>query len=707
MKRFLLGILSVFLFQLAFSQKLSKPNGIYFNQTSFSEYTFSNALRNSKMSEPYTQAQWEENRAAVETHNSYLEGRITELRLIRNDLVAKRQQIQTNRDLLGLSKLLKEKRDSLNLLQTQALNFVNNYGVRANYLLIFKNTGALKPSPDLGQKANKEISNFAVKELNETFFNKISSVENGLLNTAEIQQRLSGKMSLKGAPYVFTVSSNKKALAYGTMLEVAPLKYDSAFKVAQSSGLQTIACINMALGEIKVKELLKLHGFTAAEITKLYQAYTKSTAAEQAYQYNQGKEEGLQKLNQEGKKLYDRLKVQVYELEGRIFNHKILVKELLEYYEMPADTSFSKDLIQKLSDMIQVDLKPLEDSILLYSAEKYESYDGPIIIKDNLGADLAKTAINGFRLLKARKALTLYSQQTTASNGVDTNFVEGKDFTVIREVKELWLMPYLGPDKTYRIGLVARYKLVKGNPKADDDLNLCRGCTESQKKVISEIAAQMVHIPGGDFTMGCKARDNNCQTDEKPTTLVSLNNFMINRYEVTQRQFITILGSNPSYHLNCPECPVEEVSWDDAQRFISKLNELTGKSYRLPTEAEWEFAAAGGKDFVYAGGDVIKELAWYAENSSNETHPVGQNAPNSFGLYDMSGNVWEWCSDWYSPYQGTHVNNPQGPTTGSYRVIRGGSWNNSAKSCRVSTRFNNSQSNRFFNLGFRLAHGEQ
>jgi formylglycine-generating enzyme required for sulfatase activity len=344
---------------------------------------------------------------------------------------------------------------------------------------------------------------------------------------------------------------------------------------------------------------------------------------------------------------------------------------------------------------------------MVYAAEKYESYDGPIVIKDNLGADLAKTAINGFRLLKARKAMSLYTQQMPSYNGIDTNYVEGKDFTVIREVKELWLMPYLGEDKTYRIGLVARYKLVKGNPKSDEDLNLCRGCTDAQRKVITEIAAQMAPIPGGDFTMGCKARDNNCQADEKPVTLVSLNNFMIGRFEVTQRQYLTILGSNPSYNYNCADCPVEEVSWDDAQRFISKLNELSGKNYRLPTEAEWEFAAAGGKDFVYVGADVIKDVAWYAENSGNTTHPVGLNTPNSFGLYDMSGNVWEWCSDWYQPYKGTHQTNPQGPSTGSYRVIRGGSWNNSAKSCRVSTRFNNSQTNRFFNLGFRLAHAEQ
>jgi formylglycine-generating enzyme required for sulfatase activity len=167
------------------------------------------------------------------------------------------------------------------------------------------------------------------------------------------------------------------------------------------------------------------------------------------------------------------------------------------------------------------------------------------------------------------------------------------------------------------------------------------------------------------------------------------------------------MGNNPSYFKGA-KLPVEQVSWDDCQEFIRKLNAMTGKRFRLPTEVEWEYAARGGnrsRGYKYSGSDNIGSVAWYTDNSGRETHPVGQKQANELGLYDMSGNVEEWCQDWYGEnyYSSSPSQNPKGPSTGSDRVLRGGSWGDDAWRCRVSSRVKDAPGLRGSNLGLRLA----
>lgn len=219
---------------------------------------------------------------------------------------------------------------------------------------------------------------------------------------------------------------------------------------------------------------------------------------------------------------------------------------------------------------------------------------------------------------------------------------------------------------------------------------------------------EMVQVAGGVLTMGClDGRDTDCGNDEKPVHTVNLSDFQIGKYEVTQADWRDVMGSNPSYFKNCDDCPVEQVSWNDIQDFLKELNtKYSGKGYRLPTEAEWEFAARGGtvsRKFQYAGGNDMNQVGWYGNNSDNKTHPVGQKSPNELGLYDMSGNVWEWCSDWYASYPTGTQTNPTGPASGSPRVIRGGGWINEPQHCRSAYRNRSTPPYRFYGLGFRLA----
>ncbi len=219
------------------------------------------------------------------------------------------------------------------------------------------------------------------------------------------------------------------------------------------------------------------------------------------------------------------------------------------------------------------------------------------------------------------------------------------------------------------------------------------------------VLPEMVLIKGGTFQMGNKE-----VYAEFPVHNVTVSDFYLGKYEVTQAQWRWIMGTNPSHFRDCDQCPVEQVSWDDIQGFIKKLNAKTGKTYRLPTEAEWEYAAGGGNGSrtKWAGTNNESSLgsyAWYSSNSGKKTHPVGQKQPNDLGLYDMSGNVWEWCGDWYGEdyYASSPSNNPKGPASGASRVLRGGSWLYAPVHCRVALRNSGGPSSRNNNLGFRLA----
>jgi formylglycine-generating enzyme required for sulfatase activity len=246
---------------------------------------------------------------------------------------------------------------------------------------------------------------------------------------------------------------------------------------------------------------------------------------------------------------------------------------------------------------------------------------------------------------------------------------------------------------------------------------------------------EMVYVQGGSFTMGCTSEQGHyCNSDEKPVHRVTVSDFHIGRYEVTQAEWEAVMGSCPSYFQTLgwedvaayiqrinehhgtaytvptraewerAVLPVEGVSWNDVQEFIRRLNGMTGMNYRLPTEAEWEYAARGGsvgRGYRCSGSNATGEVAWYGYNSGGRTHPVGTRKPNELGIHDMSGNVWEWCSDRYDAYNRHPQVDPRGGVFGYSRVFRGGSWRCVVQ--RASVRASGMPEERRNNLGFRLA----
>ena len=255
--------------------------------------------------------------------------------------------------------------------------------------------------------------------------------------------------------------------------------------------------------------------------------------------------------------------------------------------------------------------------------------------------------------------------------------------------------------------------LKEENVKVKFKLNSIENARKEKKFSLSEM--EMVFVEGGSFRMGSDFGND----DEKPIHNITLSSFYIGKYEVTQSQWEGVMNNNPSFHRGCGNCPVENVSWNDIQEYIIKLNSQTGLKYSLPTEAQWEYAAKGGvksRGYAYSGSNDIHDVAWYFENSETlghndgekpisfgrNTHAVREQNANELGIYDMTGNVNEWCTDWFGPYQSFSETNPSGLASGQFHVVRGGGWNDIEDICRNASRDWLSAFEKNSNCGFRL-----
>ena len=238
------------------------------------------------------------------------------------------------------------------------------------------------------------------------------------------------------------------------------------------------------------------------------------------------------------------------------------------------------------------------------------------------------------------------------------------------------------------------------------DMVLCPA-RPSQRYVVNGVFFSMVNVEGGTFVMGAtEGQSSEANYDEYPAHQVALSSYSIGQTQVTQALWEAVMGYNPSGCVINPQCPVENVSWDDCQEFIQNLNTLTGCSFRLPTEAEWEFAASGGnysRQYLYSGSNNYNDVAWCELNSDDRTQPVASKMPNELGIYDMSGNVWEWCQDWWGLFDSGNCINPTGPETGDSRVCHGGCMRGHVRFCRIGYRMDYPPDTRRIDLGLRIA----
>lgn len=333
-----------------------------------------------------------------------------------------------------------------------------------------------------------------------------------------------------------------------------------------------------------------------------------------------------------------------------------------------------------------------------YVENNLENPEVPTVQTD-WGSDSVAVTSNSAKEVEAEEMTQLYveSKPTGARVYVDGKYIgktpiKGKEYEAYTSHKiELKLEGYKSYSVSYAFGLsptVVNHIFERNVEDRSQDVpttvnetevingfkvNWSSRATSSQKSELRKLIHNMVKVSGGSFLMG-----SNEAEEERPVHRVTVSGFSINRYEVTQREWKAVMGSNPS-KVKGDDLPVENISWDNCQTFISKLNALTGLKFRLPTEAEWEFAARGGNNsnnYMYSGSNDLNSVAWSDKNSGSKTHPVGKKQANELGLYDMTGNVLEWCNDWYGSnyYSVSPVNNPKGPSTGEFKVLRGASF---------------------------------
>ena len=323
--------------------------------------------------------------------------------------------------------------------------------------------------------------------------------------------------------------------------------------------------------------------------------------------------------------------------------------------------------------------------------EGYGTETREVTIQESQSATLTVTLQNG-------RPITISTHQSGAHIFVDN--------------VDMGISPFSG---TLTYGQHTLHATLNGQQSASKTITVSQGSgalpsvvlsfANGQNITVGGVTFKMVYVEGGTFTMGATSNQGSkYDSNEKPTHSVTLSSYYIGETEVTQALWWAVMGSNPS-NWKGNNLPVEQISYDDCQKFIRKLNRLTGRTFRLPTEAEWEYAARGGnksRGYKYSGSNTLSDVAWNYDNSGNKTHPVKIKSPNELGLYDMSGNVWEWCQDWYDDYSSSSQTNPKGPSTGSNRVYRGGGWLVSARNCRVSLRGSGSPSSRYYYIGLRL-----
>jgi len=301
---------------------------------------------------------------------------------------------------------------------------------------------------------------------------------------------------------------------------------------------------------------------------------------------------------------------------------------------------------------------------------------GTCVIGSSTVADETQAVSSKRKTLKARISTDRF-ETSPGVDEVERNISAG---AVLKARKKFpWLILGLGVTATVALVLI----LTKKNEKP---------------QVPPDVEVEMVSIPGGTFRMGS---DSDAHHHENPEHPVSISAFYMSKYEVTQVLWTAVMGSNLAFFKKGDDYPVEQVSWNEVQTFIRKLNSISGKHYRLPTEAEWEYACRAGTTGERYG--ELDAIAWYIGNSAGSTQAVGQKLPNAFGLYDTLGNVWEFCQDWFGPYSPSPQVDPQGPPSGYQRVLRGGGWNFWAGDIRATNRAFLSQDQCDFSIGFRLA----
>ena len=630
-----------------------------------------------------------------------------------DDYYAKKALLEQNKDIVALKKQKEDLAKSIAAIkknvkeQIEALKLMGVYAVVLN-----EGYQTTKAEEKLKSEALSVVVPEAVKDLNGEFIQALQNyTSDGTTNNFSelIRQSIRGNVEIVTGKGKSGLVNNAERYMIILTVAVSPLKAaqgQTQNSILPSQGFKIYTSIQEIENAINFKD----HDDKEATLNKFKECLAYAQKENLATK-NKNKE--ILDLNNQ------KIEETTIEKEAADKNYSVKSQRLTNIF-MRLGLSFNENNVETVitnaqqtintkisqanTNLLALTAKKLENAARIETIELYSVSNAP----DELASKIKNIKEN---FIKDGRQ-TIYENTQTLTNG---QFAENtnQSLEAIKTLNKFWIYMYR-KGNFWKIHAFAKYdiKQTKDKPSSigNGGSNVFGNNNDNNKKqseisdlILGIAKTEMVFVEGGTFNMGCTPEQgSDCGGEEKPVNKVTLSSYYIGKYEVTQGLWEKVLKKSPSSFGGCDECPVENVSWEDCIEFINKLNELTGKDYRLPTEAQWEYAARGGNKSQgnkFAGGNDMYDLGWYAENSAKKPHKVGLKKPNELGLFDMSGNVWEWCRDWYGAYESSSQSNPIGANSGESRVRRGGSWYSLGNSCRVSIRYTGTPSGRTGDLG--------
>ncbi len=681
-----------------FSQYFQPISPLAFDKNSLSQSAISRKITaERKLFDPLD---IDELRVNVRKNNNQVDNKLSALKNKMTNIYLDKQELLKLVDIEKMEEQIKVKQKSLDEIKVQIQQDLANVGYSGLYLVLLNEVDPFASKESLSDQSEKLLAPVAIEDLNGIFISGLTVMQDNRILTDHIKAVISGEMSV-AKQYISKTIDGRSKFLYLVKVQVSPLKKGLAATQTPGTGQTRHLVINL-LKDTNFKPALRNAGLAESEINSVDSEANLSREVIMNSNATAGRQQQL--ILSRGQTNLQKIESDIEQLKNSLTNRSTLLKQTIQ--TKTNVTYNSRDIsgsIDRALKYFDSQLKSLQDELVAEKEKELVArYAVNVTVEGKPEQDIAKTATG--LLGQIKQSYSKVEQFIRVTDVVNQMLVadktgSGKD--IIREVDKLWLFPVAGDADNFLLTVVAQFKIADIRDHAPERQPTITERPTPHRETITTNGIEMVLVKGGTFQMGSNDGDSN----EKPIHEVSVDDFYLSKYEVTQKQWVAIMGNNPSYFKG-DNLPVESVSWNDVQQFIRKLNTKTGVSFRLPTEAEWEYAARGGnksKGYKYSGSDNVGSVAWYSGNSNNKTHPVGTKQPNELGLYDMSGNVWEWCADWYGGdyYSKSPYENPTGPATGASRVNRGGSWNDGAGGVRCANRNDSDPDSSDNDLGFR------
>ena len=708
MKRIFTIVLLLCTFSTAQPQYYKPENPLVFKRNQITPAAISQKIRQTRAF--FSTLDIDELKPKIKRNNNEVDNQISILKNKMSNAFMDKQELLKLKDISKIKERITEMEKNRKKIKQEIQQDMANIGYQGLYVVVLKNIDILDSKEKFAQKAERLLAPQAVEDLNGVFISSLTVVKNNKLLTDKIKSAISGEMSIE-KQYIATTIDRRSKFLYLVKVNVSPLKKAIKTSSGGATPAQNYLAINL-LADYNYKSKLQTFDVPDEDIKKI--EFEANSSRESINLANSTAYRRQQQILERGHDNLQKMDKEIDELKKSLYNRSDVLRKTIE---RTTNVTFNEN---NISASINAALKSFEDKIQrlkdeLMAAKEKEligKYEVNVTAEGSPDQDIAKTAIDVYKQIKqSYSKVEQFLEETEVENYQETNYQRGGRADLYRDVDRIWLYPVPGDRDNFLLTVVAQFKIF----------SLRKAGASSPSISTPAPSSGMIFVKGGTFQMGSNDYDN-----EKPIHKVYVNDFYISKYEMTNKQFCKFLnekgnqteGGKTWLDIKTDWCkivkqggkyvpvsgydkhPVIEVTWYGANAYCKWAGG------RLPTEAEWEYAARGGNKsngYKYSGSNNIGEVGWYTKNSGRKTHPVGTKKANELGIYDMSGNVWEWCADWYSSdYNKSPYENPEGLSSGDYRILRGGSWVNVAGSCRVTARSRRDPHDSDSDVGFRV-----